>query len=120
MSTTKPLCQRVYVALLARQNRSGTLEDLDPVFPEHTRRQVLKALQNLVKQDLVKLVSRGCGRHALGVWQAQEQQAKPPASKSAASHIARVSSVWGLGGESVPILALPGRRYEPLGSWESA
>ena len=117
MSNAKPLCRRVYVALLARENRSGTLEDLDPLFPEYTRRQVLKALQNLVKQDLVKLVSRGCGRHGLGVWQAQEQQVKPRNSKPAAT---RVNSVWGLGGESVPILALPGRRYEPLGSWESA
>jgi hypothetical protein len=105
------LVTRVVAAV--RKRGTATLDDLQAIFPDTTR--------DALRSTITRAVSRGllCGvvkpTHNRPAVYGALKEASPEVQR-----IARVSSVWGLASEPVPILSLPGRLCSPLGPWRDA
>lgn len=100
------------VALAIEDLGRATLDDLAPMFPEHTRTQVWNALKNARSAGLIVVAQ--LGKRIYGGSEPSTYMLKPPKPIPVGCAL---PSVWALAGGGVHIPVSAGQRYQPLGGW---
>jgi hypothetical protein len=108
-----------------QQRGTATIEDLLPLFPEASRKQVHDALCNARDRKKIRMKVRGNAKaKRLGIWEPAPDAVpdQRPRNLDKRYPLRPPASVWDLGAEQ-PRLQWPpiaaGRRFEPLGSWSA-
>lgn len=99
------------VAAMVVHKKAITLAELAFEFPRHTKDQIHRALHNAREKGLVRCVQVG-KQHVWGATDVRASDYKPKRGSRVA-----VTSAFDLGGVEVSRVA--GKRYSPLGAWES-
>lgn len=112
-----------YVVAEIKKRGTATVEDLSPLFPEFSRKQINDALCNARDRKQLHTIVRGNAKaKRLSVWAPVPDAPadKRPRNLDKRYPLRPPSSVWDLAGEQ-PRLQWPpyavGQKYAPLGGW---
>jgi hypothetical protein len=113
------------VARAVEDRGMATVDDLLPMFPHVTRKQLIAAIKNAKHVGYLRIVSLGTmkggprhGNHPSTYAPGNKKPGKYPNQPPVERRV--ISSVFALAGESIFIPAGEGVRYSPLGEWNTA